>query len=126
MTERARRCAGESWHSETRGLTVSDDLTYYQGREADMANALESVFGDDFASMDGAMRLTLIEDCYGIAAEEDYDGGFSADSLAREYRDRIGAKNLPSYAACFRITGQSFKRAASGCTSGAGRQGTVA
>ena len=80
-----------------------DDLTYYQGREADMADALESVFGEDFTNMDGAMRLTLIEDCYGIAAEDDYEGGLSADSLAREYRDRIGAKNLPSYADCFRV-----------------------
>lgn len=79
----------------------NDGLTYFKGREADMALALKDEFGDDFANLDSAMRLRLIEDCWSIADEDEFQDVDYAPTLAREYRDRIGKGNLPSYARCF-------------------------
>lgn len=72
----------------------------YKTRERDMADALESVFGEDFTELNFPTRANLIADCYGIADEDDWQGGDYAPTLAQEYRDRIGAGNLLSYAKC--------------------------
>ena len=58
-------------------------------------NALETAFADEWIKLDAEGQRLVAQDFLDASEDESLS--------AREYRDRIGARNLESYAACMRV-----------------------